>query len=228
MRICHISDLHGEWFDIPSNCDIVVNSGDWLINTRYWYNKVLEAEYQKQYLLSNINKFKSSLNDRPYFFILGNHDFVAANEVEEILNKNGIKAFNLENKLVTYNQINFYGFPWIPYINGKFNFELREDEMSAKVDELITKINENTIDVLVLHCPIKGELSLEVFNVGQNQYTSTDYGNKILADKLDAVVERLPDLCLVGHLHYANGIKYSNRYKMLIVNSATTLNIIDF
>ncbi len=221
MRLSHISDCHGSFPVIDFKNEIVINSGDWLPDcSSPWSKKNVKEERQKEYLYKNIDKIKSWIGSKPYFFINGNHDFINPNDLENILQTNGINAKSLEDKIVSYKNLTMYGFPWVPYINGNFNYELTPDDMIYKVNQLVNILENNFIDVLVLHCPIQGELSSETF---------TDYGNVILRNKLlELEKEKIPDVILCGHLHEASGVKYSYDFDSLIINSALTVTSIDY
>lgn len=221
MRLAHISDCHGHFPDIHFKNNIIINSGDWFPDcSSAWSKKSVKEERQKEYFYKNINKIKSWIGSKPYFFINGNHDFVKSDDLENMFQTNGINAKSLENKIVSYENLTMYGFPYAPYINGNFNYELTPDDMVYKVNELINILDTNFVDVLVLHCPIKGELSSETF---------TDYGNLILRDKLLSLdKDKIPGLILCGHLHEASGVKYSYDFDSLIINSALTINSIDY
>jgi hypothetical protein len=69
-----------------------------------------------------MEKFKEWIGEVPFLFVLGNHDFISPEHVETQLCANEIKAINLTNKLVNFEGDKFYGFPYVPYINGNFNY----------------------------------------------------------------------------------------------------------
>lgn len=221
MKIAHVSDLHGNLLPIPYQANIIINSGDWLPDCgSLWSKQNVKSERQKEYFYKNIEKIVPWIKGKPYYFINGNHDFIDSEELERILRTNGISAYSLEDKIVSHENMTMYGFPWVPYINGSFNYELVPLDMEKKVKELMEVLENNVIDVLVLHCPIKNELSSEGFE---------DYGNNLLENHIKNLDKaKVPGLILCGHLHEAKGIKYSNILESLVVNSATTCNIIEY
>lgn len=217
MRICHLSDTHGKFPLLKGNYDIVVHSGDWLPDFKV--SPHLYAEAQEAWIKVNIGEIKSWIKSAPFLFCQGNHDFANPNRVEQILRQAGINAFNLENKIVSINDYKFYGFPYVPSINGTFNYECDEQEMFHQVDELTSIMNQTYIDVLVAHCPIYGVLST-------CSYASQNWGNKELETMFQSKLDQnlRPQAVLCGHIHSASGIQL---YKdMLVSNAATTQNIV--
>src|SRR5690606_18255327 len=96
------------------------------------------------------------LNNKPLFFISGNHDFIPHDKMETILRNHDIEAYSLDNKLIKYNDFKFYGFPYIPYICGDWNNELNTDQMRSKADQMVSDIKNQDIDILVTHSPPNG------------------------------------------------------------------------
>lgn len=219
MRIAHISDTHGTFPKIPQFTDMIIHSGDIFPDSPRFMGKDIEAEWQKDWVKTRIPALREIFNNKPFLFILGNHDYLDANWFENILKENGINAVNLEDKTYSLNSINFYGFPWIKQINGRFNYELRDPAMKIKCDELKENLTKTYHDILVAHGPMTGGLSAEGY---------TDYGNKRLEDTMLSLGDYSPQLMLVGHCHMAKGIKYRSDIKTMIVNSATTIHSIDF
>lgn len=219
MRIIHVSDTHGNFPTIPSFSDIVVHSGDIFPDSPRFISHSDSALWQRNWIIQNINKIKLWIKDLPFYFILGNHDYIGSIEVENILKSAGIKAFSLEQDIKNINGINIYGFPCVNYINGMFNYELSTRAMQIKCGELKEKLESQYIDILVCHGPMTNGLSNEGF---------ADYGNAILEQYIMSMDKNyIPSHMLVGHCHNAKGIKFRQDLNMLIVNSATTLNSID-
>lgn len=227
MRICHISDTHGDFPKLYGRFDVIVHTGDLFPNSHNWMysNKSLEMEFQLNWLRNNLEKgtFGEWIRNYPFLYVPGNHDFLAHYQMEEELNKYAIKAFDLTDQLVTYNDVNFYGFPYVPFINGMWNYERHLPEMQLEVDNLVNnfkkfKDNNQFVDVLVCHDPPHNNLDLTFGN--------DIIGSTVMATALDY---RLDDMCppyyLCGHCHEANGITIRN--KTLISNAATTQHIIE-
>jgi len=217
MRILHISDTHSKFPELKGNFDVVVHSGDWLPD--YAVNIDQYAINQETWVYTKAAEIKKWLNGKPFFLSQGNHDFANPNAVEYILRSEGIEAYNIENKIVSYQGTNFYGFPYVPTINGEFNYEKDEQEMFLATDELAETLNKTYIDVLVAHCPIYGVLSTSSFSL-------ENYGNQDMKRIFEYKVSKdmIPSAYLCGHLHSCYGIK--NYYGMLVSNAACTQHII--
>lgn len=219
MKVVHISDTHGQFKAIPKFTDLVIHSGDILPDAPTRMNFNGYALWQENWLKNNLGVLKSWVESTPIIFIGGNHDYMKASKIEEMFLNEGINAQNAEDKIVSFNGLNIYGFPWVKAINGSFNYELNNQGMKLKCNELKTILESNYIDILVAHGAMTGGLSNEGF---------CDYGNNFLEDSLMSTKkENVPSYMFVGHLHNAKGIKYRNDLEMLIVNSATTMHIID-
>ena len=221
MRMLHISDTHGQLPELNGRFDIVVHSGDFFPNSKKIFsgNKKEEVSFQENWLISKIDQIKDFVQNCPFLFILGNHDFINPVKMEDILNQHGIKAINLTNKFVKFSDIHFYGFPYIPYIKGFWNYEKTSQEMQKEINKMAEIINnEDYIDVLVSHSPIYGILDTAFYN--QN------IGNQSLLNAINYnIIKKMPQYFLCGHCHEDFGITL--KYNMLISNSATTQNIIE-
>jgi Icc-related predicted phosphoesterase len=175
MKIQHISDTHGS---IPIlEGDIVIHSGD-------MYPNICNNEEKQK------NWFNGVKIDRPFFFCHGNHDYYMPENVIDITNKQ-----------VEYKGISIYGFPYVPYIDGDWNYELSISEMKEAVREI------PKVDILVSHAPI-------ILDKGM--------GNNILLNHL-FYNDLMPKYFLCGHIHEGAGI---TEFKdTLISNAACTSNI---
>lgn len=222
MRLMHISDTHGGFPKLHKPFDIIVHSGDFFPNSHALYNngdKKAEAVFQSEWLCLNINNMKKWLQDSPFLFILGNHDFINPVIMENLLKSEGINAINLTEKVVTHEGVNFYGFPYIPYISGDWNYECQIPEMQVEVNKMVAQLNEKYIDVLVCHAPIYGTLDLTWGNEA--------VGSTVIAEALDYKIskEMMPSYYLHGHIHENSGIML--RGNLLVSNAATTQHIIE-
>jgi Predicted phosphoesterases, related to the Icc protein len=222
MRICHVSDTHGGFPRLHGRYDAVVHTGDFFPNSHHVFNrnKVQEAVFQMKWLEQNVDSLKQQLQGHPYLFVLGNHDFVNPQMVEMFLNAEGVKAFDLTDKIVTHEGVNFYGFPYVPEIGGDiWNYELDQFKMYDKVEELAAKLNLTYTDVLACHAPFYQCLDLS--------YGNQVLGNHHMANALTYKVSKdmTPSNYLCGHIHEANGVTYKNG--MLVSNAATTYHIVE-
>lgn len=121
MKICAISDIHGELIDIPE-CDVLCIAGD-----------IVELNVQRDNELSKDwfeTKFVPWVNKLPCKKVIatpGNHDFLLFRErnyrqkLEKLTND---KFRLLVDELYEFEEITFYGTPWITPIHWqKWAFE---------------------------------------------------------------------------------------------------------
>ena len=164
MKICGISDIHGEFIDTPI-CDVLCICGDIVgLNDQ----RSLDASRKWWY-----NRFTSWVNRQPCNKVIitpGNHDFFLEDaykkgyykELQEDLSvrTNG-KLVILINKEYTYNGIKFYGCPFInpiPFQEGRWAFESDYsglectkccyDNIPRDTDVLLTHDNPYKNDIL--------------------------------------------------------------------------------
>lgn len=220
MRLIHISDTHGIFPRLYGQYDCVVHSGDFLPNTSNMSsgNKVQEAAYQLEWLQNNIHHMKQWLQGHTFLFTLGNHDFLNQDLMSQVLNSSGIKAISLQDSIVEFEKVKFYGFPYVPAINGSFNYEREIPEMQQEADKMLAKISAERADVLVCHSPLANMLDL---------YNGKHLGSSVLSDMLDYKLESnmQPNYYLCGHIHSSHGLAMRNN--ILVSNSATTQHIIE-
>lgn len=190
-KILHISDWHGRFREIPEDLkyDLVVCSGDMLPNcSRGDVEK--EVIFQERWSLSNLNSFRKLLKGKQFLFCGGNHDYF---DLCKLLRDYGIDAVDITENKVIIDGISFYGFPYIPYIAGEWNWETMPSDLSGKCYELAEVF---PIDVFVPHCPLGGYL--DVVSDGRT-------GNNMLTNSFLYGELTWPKLILCGHLHEAYG-----------------------
>jgi Icc-related predicted phosphoesterase len=216
MRIMHISDTHGRFPNLYGRYDVVVHTGDLFPNGDYG-NKNLEMAFQLQWLRQNAEIIKSWLGGHPFLYVPGNHDFLASSCMELELRAIGLEVFDLTDKTLKFQDVNFFGFPYVPLINGMWNYERDLPEMQDQVQKMVLALNEEKVDVLCCHAPIHGTL---------DQMIDQAVGCSTIANALDYKVaeEMLPQYYLCGHIHEANGVAVRNG--MVVSNAATTKHII--
>jgi Icc-related predicted phosphoesterase len=221
MRLCHVSDTHGHFPRLYGRYDVVLHTGDFFPNSHHVGagNKVQEAVFQFQWLRDNISEMKQQLQGHPYLFILGNHDFVDPQRMEAFLQSEGVNAIDLTDKVVAFQGVNFYGFPYVPAINGMWNYEREIPEMQKQVEPLVEALNKTYVDVLACHAPLHKVLDLSMGN--------EILGSTVISDALDYKVssEMQPAYYCHGHIHEAAGIAIRNN--MLVSNAATTHHILE-
>ena len=232
LRCCHVSDSHGYFPKLTGAFDVVVHSGDLFPNKPHDYNSrmgdlhsnqssnsVKEMAFQMDWLGNNISMLKKWLQGRDLLFILGNHDFVHNALVEQVLNSEGIKAISLHDKVVKYKDVSFYGFPYVPPINGLFAYERELPEMNEEVDKMVEALNQEYVDVLVTHTPLYKVLDLTRGN--------SAIGSSALSSALDYKINKdmRPSVMCCGHCHESLGVSIYG--DILVSNAATTYNIIE-
>lgn len=223
MKILHISDTHGYFTKFHCKPDLIIHSGDLLPNNIQrlddpkWFTHRDEPTFQTNYILNNASFYQEWLGDIPFLLCNGNHDFINA---VPVLKSIGINAYNITEEMITFQQLNIYGFPYVPAYHGMYNYELLGRDMSDKVDHLGDVVEANYVDILVCHCPPYG-----VLDFTDERHGLRHIGNEQLINAFNYKWKHLPDWLLVGHVHENIGIaKYKN---MTIINSATTSHIIE-
>lgn len=215
MKILHISDWHGEFVPVTDqDYDIVVCSGDLMPN---WDRANIERnkEGQPRWVESHLPQFKKLIEDRPFLFCAGNHDFI---DPCPILQEGGIDAHNITNKRMDLRGKTFYGFPYIwwpvvcTFIAGEWMYELHIPEMQYQAEIMMEQF---PIDILVCHSPLAGYL---------DKCRDDRAGSSVLANAL-FYGEEMPSIILCGHLH--DGAGYLDLGETQISNAATTWRIID-
>lgn len=162
MKICGISDIHGNLIkDIPE-CDVLCICGD-----------IVPLNIQRQ-MDDSVkwfqNEFANWVKDLPckkVIVVPGNHDFYLENKLKEWkgfvedyeIYTDGKVRF-LVDELFDYKGVSFYGTPWInPILFGKWAFEYSTDEAKdnpfekiPKCDILLTHDNPNHNHSLGYYC----------------------------------------------------------------------------
>jgi Icc-related predicted phosphoesterase len=151
MRIGHFSDLHGRLETLENATeapDVWVCSGDIFPNKTRGIASV-EVQFQSNWFLSQ--NFPRLLKGKPLLYVPGNHDYA---NLADLLREQGYPAETITVEGITFNGVRFAGFREVPYIQGEWNGESRNVELSAIAVELFN----NPPDVLVTHAPPGGIL----------------------------------------------------------------------
>jgi Icc-related predicted phosphoesterase len=221
-RILVTADNHGI-LSIPknNNYDFMVIAGDFLPNSGRYSNRenYKEGAWQYNWIKDNKEELKRYFGNKAVLMIMGNHDFInPVGPLQEI----GIEAYDLTDKSQIYKSIYFHGFPWVNYLEGRWNHELEDEEYNKKVKELEDRINfhlfnsdEDRFNILVSHSPIHRILD----RAGIDNIGSVDLLNMILYKdtKITHIVH--------GHCHESNGVSILN--SVVVVNCATVEYIIE-
>jgi Icc-related predicted phosphoesterase len=221
MRLCHVSDTHGGFPRLHGRFNCVIHTGDFFPNSQHCVlaDKTREMKFQLQWLRDSINDIKLWLNGHVLIYVPGNHDFLHPDAMEYELQSAGIKAYGIANRLLKINEITFYGFPYVPTIDGTWNYEKNIPEMQMEVDKMVEVLNANKVDVLACHAPPHGCLDLT--------YGNEVIGSTVIGTALDYKIDKemLPQALLMGHVHESNGVSIRNG--MLCSNAATTYHIVE-
>lgn len=234
MKILHLSDSHGQVptrikndFDQLDKIDLIIHSGDYFDNGmfvpphskmfHYW-----EEKFQTDVISKQGQALIEWTKDVPFLYCAGNHDFHS----DFIFQMNSLSEkknfYNLTGNDMEVSGLKISGFPYINYINGYWNYEIRSQEMLK--DIFLMRIgkwikNNSFPDILVTHAP--------PFGILDGLQTDGHYGLQVLRDYLDGKLGDfpLPKMILCGHVHESNGTeKYNN---VLISNAATTFHLLE-
>jgi len=175
--------------------------------------------FQLQWLRDNKDNIKQWLNSHELIYVPGNHDFLHPDLMEHELQQAGIQAYGVADRLLTREGITYYGFPYVPTIDGSWNYERDLPEMQKEVDKMVETLNKTKVDILCCHAPPHGVLDLS--------YGNEVLGSTVIANALDYKIapDMLPDYYLCGHIHEANGLCMRNG--VLVSNAATTYQVIE-
>jgi Icc-related predicted phosphoesterase len=197
--IRHLSDLHGAFPKPTQEFDITILSGD-IFPDFLGYGRTVSARRQESWIKINLGALQDWSEDKPVFYILGNHDFIdsgfPAEELGWVNLNDTYGSYIYESSPMSSNIIGMYGFPWIPWCGGNWNYELDDSAMLTKVQEMRIKFQEHGYpDILVAHSPPYGILDTAY----------TRLGNRRLADALSYSFPVFPKLVLFGHIHECGG-----------------------
>jgi Icc-related predicted phosphoesterase len=222
MNLLHVSDTHGrDLTTIPlEGIDVVVHSGDIGptvgrdVDRGERIRPVKEIRAQRRWWRRQAPRLAAWLGTRPFLYVLGNHDFY---QPEEVLCEAGIGVHNLSRVHCQVGPVSFYGYRFIPYVEGEWAGELRERQIAADA------LDFPDCDVLVTHAPPHGILDVD---------GGRHHGSTALRDEyLDHRPRRpWPKVWLCGHVHPFGGrrmpLDNGRGRRTLVVNSAETYQVI--
>lgn len=181
MKICFISDTHGNRVKDLPEADVICHTGDY---------SARGDEYDlKQFLkwFSALSQYKARI------FIAGNHDIFAEEfpDVQESMIPETITY--LRDSSIIIDGMKFYGTPWQPiFLNWAFN--LSEEELVKKWD-----IIPLDTDILLTHTPPHNILD---FSPGWRGKPGEHCGSKSLLNK---ILDVNPIVNAFGHIHEGYG-----------------------
>ena len=184
MKICAISDLHGELIDI-SPCNLLIICGDIVpLNVQSGMYKSIK------WLRNKFKPWATNLPCDKVIFIAGNHDWIAEKEVKFMLDTfpKDEKVTYLFHEPYEYEGLKIFG---TPYCKIFYNWAFMEDD--PVLEEKYKDIPKN-LDILITHDAPYGVSDVLL----QSGYTKEHIGNKPLTK---AILEKEPRYVLHGHLH---------------------------
>ena len=233
MKILHVSDSHGQIpnyirndFDQLSNFDAIIHSGDFFDNGMFYpaHSKMF-SYWEEKFQMDEATKFGPALiewvKDKPFLYCAGNHDFNREfiSQMNQIAEKKNF--YNLTGYDHEILGMKISGFPYINYINGYWNYEIRHSEMLKDLflERIKIWLKNGFPDILVTHAP--------PFGILDGLQTNGHFGLQVLRDYLDGKLGnfQLPKAILCGHVHESNGTETYNG--VLISNAATTFHLLE-
>ena len=192
MKICGISDMHGQYDFKVEPCDIVLICGD-IVPLKIQKNDIQSEEWLKTFFIP----WCTDLPCEKVIFIAGNHDFVFMEHPERVrdLLKDQDKVIYLECETYEYQGKVIYGTPLCKkFYNWAFmSLSLKDQQERYKRHlEVIGKI-----DIIMSHdCPYG---IADVLLQKDCWWANGEHiGNKALRWFVD---KAKPELVLEGHLH---------------------------
>jgi len=189
MKIVATSDVHGqiEKIKIPDG-DVLIVAGD-ILGDGYETGKIIPMGVVRPQQLAELKKLNAFLGTLPHrlkILVGGNHDYVledmAAESRAVITN-----AVYLCDQEYVFEGIKFYGYPWVPNLQGMAFYGDREwrRQQAAKIPA--------DVDVLISHGPPYG-----IMDKVHDEYVGC-------TRLLEAVDKIRPRLHIFGHIHHAYG-----------------------
>ena len=194
MRICAISDMHGNFdFDVKP-CDITMICGD-IVPLNIQWNITKSLEWLETFFIP----WCTNLPCEKVLFVGGNHDKVLeknAFEVRQML-KGQDKVIYLECETYEYRGRTIYGTPICkPF--GAWSFMEGYEQQKERYERHLEIIKE--IDVIMAHDAPYG-VSDVLLQTNCPWADGTHIGNKALAEFVE---QAKPSIMIHGHLHSTN------------------------
>lgn len=197
MRICVLSDLHGNLISDIEPCELVLICGD--IVPLKMQNNFPQTD---SWLKKRFSKWINALPCEKVIIVAGNHDLAFQNRepgwvTATLLSPTNGKLFYLENELCEYvsKDCKLYSIFGTPYCHQFGNWAFMCDD-----DILVEKYNKLPLhcDIVISHDAPYGTSDI-CFESTWN--TSKHLGNEPLRD---AILEKRPTYLFHGHLHTSN------------------------
>ena len=192
MKICGISDMHGQYDFKVESCDIVLICGD-IVPLKIQKNDIQSEEWLKTFFIP----WCTDLPCEKVIFIAGNHDFVFMEHPERVrdLLKGHDKVIYLECETYEYQGKVIYGTPLCKKFYNWAFMSLSLEDQKERYKRHLEAIGK--IDIIISHdCPYG---IADVLLQKDCWWANGEHiGNKALRWFVD---EAKPELVLEGHLH---------------------------
>ena len=201
MRVCLMSDLHGELPKAHDTAEVTLICGD-IVPLRMQRN----IPQSKKWLETEFTYWALNWPSERVYFIGGNHDFLfdghyTNNDALQLKSKTDGKLWYLDGTMIVEHIANdgqyytIFGTPFCK-IFGNWAF-MREDENLRELYKFIP----DECDILISHDAADiNNLGLVPPNVW-HPHDSVNAGNKVLAE---AIKEKKPKYYFCGHIHEGN------------------------
>jgi len=187
MKVCCVSDLHGNFPDIEP-CDLLIVAGD-IIDGFRWQSEEAIGFYDRYF-----RAWLKSVPAGEVVGVAGNHDFMYQRESIQLRNL-GLPWRYLEDEGWECEGYKIWGSPWQP-VFGNWAFNDVDDERG--LGRKFSWIPDDT-EILVTHGPPYG--------IGDKTFDNRRAGSH----QLRRVVNKVrPTLHVFGHIHPGRGLYHFN------------------
>lgn len=177
MKICSVSDLHGQLPEIPQ-CDLLLIAGDVCPVHDH------SLTFQRLWLNSNFKRWLWSVPADKIVGVFGNHDLIGeqAPELVPVL-----PWVLLQDRTYTYRDLKIFGLPWqLRFMDWAFNLD--EPELNLKYESI------PQCDIIISHGP----------PYGYGDFVDGEHvGSKAFLKRIDEIE---PKLVVFGHIHPGAGV----------------------
>jgi Icc-related predicted phosphoesterase len=196
MRICCISDLHGQFPEIPP-CDLLLIAGDICPTSNH------DGMFQLEWLKTTWREWMDSIPVKYKVMTPGNHDFVFQEMSPERIGDIGCTV--LIDKTIEIEGLKIHGSPWqLWFYDWAFNApkEGGEKFLHEKYEQI-----PPDCDIIITHGP--------PYQVGDKIKGGPHTGSEALYCR---IVVNEPKLVVTGHIHEGYGTY--DIFKTKVVNAA--------
>ena len=217
VTICHASDWHGHWYELPP-ADLYIFTGDMLPNFPHLTRNFRIKEYneinrQTTWIRDLANAEPGGLRrflgnpDAPVALVRGNHDFI---DIGRFFGGEYFEVTPYAGECKEFCGLRIGGFRGIPPIGGYWSDEITQVERAARIRDM-----PGDLDVIICHPPPKGILACI-------------WGCVELRTKVDLweMFDNGPKLICFGHIHEEGG-KVIERENIIYSNASLKHNIIE-